>query len=487
MKVADLISNAPKSVADHAVLAITQDSRAVGAGTLFFAIEGTARDGHDFIADAITKGAAAVVVRAGHSKLDGIDDRSRLVEVADPRAVLGLAASAFHAHPSRQLLVCGVTGTNGKTTSTYLLEALLSAWKKKPAVIGTVENRLGSYKIEATHTTPDAVGLQRLFADFLARGADAVAMEVSSHALDQKRTWGTQFSAALFTNLTQDHLDYHADMEDYFAAKTRLFTDYEPRVRAIHADDAYGARLIEICKSANLPGLITFGKRGCDVSYEKLTLSAAGMQGELLVKGEPLTIDCGLLGGFNAQNLAGAAAVCSELGMPLELIAQALKNFSGVPGRMQTVPNNKGFTVVVDYAHTPDALEKALKTLRELQPHRLHCVFGCGGDRDPGKRPIMGEIAERLADDIYVTSDNPRTENPGAIIDAIVKGFKNPKKAQIIEDRRAAIGQAVHNLRPGEILLIAGKGHEDYQIIGTKKLPFDDRKVALENLGNGTA
>jgi UDP-N-acetylmuramoyl-L-alanyl-D-glutamate--2,6-diaminopimelate ligase len=485
MRVVDLVAQAPshmpRALAQSEVTSITQDSRAITHGTLFFAIEGTTHDGHEFVADVLNKGAIAAVVRTGHpliSKLRGV----RVIEVDDTRRALGLAASAFYGKPSEKLTVCGVTGTNGKTTSTFLLEAILKGAGFNPAIIGTVENRLGDFRIPSSHTTPDAPGLQKLFADFLTHGATAVAMEVSSHALEQQRTAGTHFKAALFTNLTQDHLDYHGTMEAYFIAKTKLFLDYpEIRARAIHADDNYGKRLIELCTQAG-HRTVTFGRVGCDINYGELRFSAAGIEGELELSKlkKRVRLQSRMIGAFNAQNLSGAMAVAIGLGIDPDLAAKALSHATPVPGRVEPVANTKGLHVIVDYAHTPDALENALKTLRPLCRGKLICVFGCGGDRDPTKRSIMGAIAEKLSDEIIVTSDNPRTEDPEKILDDIFDGISRKDVALRIGDRRQAIHEAIKRLNKNDILLIAGKGHEDYQIIGTQKFPFDDRKVALE-------
>lgn len=493
MKLGDLIPEARDPLASVTINQLTQDSREARAETLFFAIEGSTHDGHDFLSKVLSKGAVAVA-RAGHPCLASLGNQMNIIEVTDTRQAMGEAAARFHGEPSKHMLACGVTGTNGKTTSTYLLEALLEAWGQKTAVIGTVENRFGEYRVPSTHTTPGSLGLQSLLSDFARHGATAVAMEVTSHALDQKRVAGVKFDAAIFTNLTQDHLDYHQTMEEYYQAKARFFFDYPSlRVRAIHVEDPYGKRLAEECRARGLEA-ITFGREGCDVNYGELALSARGIEGEVPINFSgamrSIPIRSPMIGSFNVQNLTGAIAVGVGLGIPPEIISSALATACQVPGRMETVPNERGITVVVDYAHTPDALEKALKTLHALlaaesTPHstkRLLCVFGCGGDRDATKRPLMGEIAERLADTVFVTSDNPRTEDPGKIIDDILSGFKRLDQAHRFPDRKIAINHAISLARAGDIVLIAGKGHEDYQIVGTQKLPFDDRKVATEAL-----
>lgn len=474
----------PKNLGELDISLLTQDSKQARPGVLFFAIRGSSRDGHDYLAQVLENGASAAVVQRGHQHIKNVDP-AKLIYVEDPRQILGEAAHRFYGDLSKKMMIVGVTGTNGKTTSTYLLEYLFQFWGKHPGVIGTVENRCGPFKLESTHTTPDAISLQKIFSEFHSRGADSVCMEVSSHALDQKRVAGCHFAAALFTNLTQDHLDYHSDMQDYFEAKSKLFLEYPVKVRAINTDDSYGKNLVALCKERNFETL-SFGEQNAQVNFGDLQVTSGGIKGSLHVNHNSrifkIPIHSNLIGRFNAANIAGAVAVVLGLGMPPEDIERAITSAPAVPGRMELVPNTKNVTVVVDYAHTPDALEKALKTLRELSPKKLICVFGCGGDRDPTKRGIMGALAENFSDQVIVTSDNPRSEEPSRIIDAIQSGMKHPEKAIRIEDRRQAIARAISILCPGDIVLIAGKGHEDYQIIGSKKLPFDDRKVALENL-----
>ncbi|MBI2605114.1 MAG: UDP-N-acetylmuramoyl-L-alanyl-D-glutamate--2,6-diaminopimelate ligase [Deltaproteobacteria bacterium] len=469
---------------------VTQDSRKAGPGTVFFAIEGSSRDGHLFVERALEAGAPAAVIRASHPLAASLLAKwpGRCVAVVDTRRSLGETAARVCGDPSAKLLVCGVTGTNGKTTSSYLIEGILKEWGKHPALIGTVETRFGETKFESALTTPDAISLQDLFKTFLALGAESVAMEVSSHALDQQRVRGTRFAAVLFTNLTQDHLDYHLTMENYFEAKARLFFEYDVGVRVIHADGVFGSRLLEGCKGAGLPA-IAFGARGCEISYLEeggLTAGHAGIFGTIGVRTAcgptRLRIRSPLLGAFNMQNIAGAAAVGVGLGVPLDVIGRAIASVTAVPGRLERVHNSKGLTVLVDYAHTPDALKKVLQTLKPLCRGKLVCVFGCGGDRDPGKRPLMGAIAEELADSVIVTSDNPRTEAPRKIIDDILRGMKT--RPVVIEDRAAAITEAVRGMAPEDILLLAGKGHEDHQIIGTHKIAFDDRAIASQIIDN---
>lgn len=390
-------------------------------------------------------------------------------------------------NPSHGMKVFGVTGTKGKTTVAFLLEHCLRACGERAALMGTVENRFENWREPALLTTPGADELQALLARFRDGGATAVAMEISSHGLDQFRPWGVRFAGALFTNLTHDHLDYHGTMESYFAAKCRLFLDYDCAVRAIHLQQPWGHRLAQACRKKKL-SVITTGAADADVEYGALALTAQGLRGALTWnhKGRAVKIpvESPLLGSFNAQNLAVVVAALLGAGKSPEQLATAISTFPGVPGRMEpiTTPGEHPFTVLVDYAHTPDALENALTTLRPLTKESLRVVFGCGGDRDRGKRPVMGAIAERLADEVWITSDNPRTEEPGAIMAEIVSGLKNRPRANVEPDRALAIQNAVAACRPGDLLLIAGKGHEDYQIIGAEKRPFDDRLVAAAAL-----
>lgn len=390
-------------------------------------------------------------------------------------------------NPSHQLKVFGVTGTNGKTTSTYLIEAMLRSMGYRPAVIGTVENRFESHSIPSTLTTPGSEELQRLLAQFRQLGADSVAIEVSSHALDQYRTWGTKFEAVLFTNLTQDHLDYHHTMENYYIAKRRLFFEYESRHKIVNTDDPWGQKLAHELRQSGAV-VWTYGKSNADINFNQVVADAEGIHGTFFTSSQyskrSIELSSPLLGQFNIQNLAQTAALgCALEFTPLE-ISKALSSCTGIPGRLERVGDSQSYNIIVDYAHTPDALQKALEALRPLCKGKLHVLFGCGGDRDPGKRPIMGKLAADLADFVYVTSDNPRTEDPAAIIDSVLGGIPVDTKARIqkIPDRRSAINEAVNQLQKDDVLLIAGKGHEDYQIVGTQKIYFDDRIEAKKAL-----
>jgi UDP-N-acetylmuramoyl-L-alanyl-D-glutamate--2,6-diaminopimelate ligase len=386
--------------------------------------------------------------------------------------------------------VVGVTGTNGKTTTTYLLEAILTEAGMAPAVVGTVNYRFGAAVHLAPHTTPEAVELLEQVAQFHAAGARSLVMEVSSHALDQHRADGIRFQVGVFTNLTPEHLDYHGDMDRYFASKLRLFKELLPANggrAAINIDDAYGARL-----AALLPNALTCGRSAqAGIHPEQLAVTLDGIHGVVTTPAGPVRLDSPLLGDYNVENLLGAIGGAVALGLPLPVIERGLAQAAAVPGRLERVDNDRGAVALVDYAHTGDALDRVLQALQALEPARIITVFGCGGDRDPRKRPVMGEVTARRADIAIVTSDNPRTEDPLQIIEQIRGGVVtvharewtqaealagNGRGYLVIPDRRAAIRFAVSLLRPNDVLLVAGKGHEDYQILGTTRIHFDDRE-----------
>jgi UDP-N-acetylmuramoyl-L-alanyl-D-glutamate--2,6-diaminopimelate ligase len=399
--------------------------------------------------------------------------------VADAKKAAAVAAKTFHNAPDERMEVACVTGTNGKTTTTTLIGRLLAAGGHRPAALGTLgafyENRL--FK-DVIYTTPLATDLFCVLGELESAGADAAAVEVSSHALDLDRTFGLDVDVAVFTNLSRDHLDYHGDMETYGAAKVRLFTNLKPGAAAVvNTDDPYGAVI-----AAAAPGrVITTGiKKTADLRATDIICTTTGTRFFLHHKNdEPVRVKTPLLGRFNVENTLSAFGAGLALGIGMTEMREAAAAFSGIPGRMQAVPMPERRVGVVDYSHTPDSLEKALQTLRDLNPPRIITVFGCGGDRDRGKRPMMGEIAHRLSDVIVVTSDNPRTEDPDAVIGDILAGLpknQGPETVIIEPDRRAAIGRAYRESRPGEVILVAGKGHETYQIIGEVKIPFDDRE-----------
>ena len=452
------------------------DSRAVRPGFLYCALKGEKVDGAGFIDAAIEAGAVAILT-------DRSPDRTGVAWLRSPdprRAMAGLAA-AFHGHPSRALRVAGVTGTNGKTTIAFLLHHLFKSARGRAGLIGTVVYDDGLLQRQASHTTPESVDLQEWLARMHANGCAAVAMEVSSHALVQHRTDHIAFDAAIFTNLTQDHLDFHRTMDAYFEAKARLFdqiaaqSEKQP-VAVINIDDPAGRRLV-----ARLGDRVRVVRYGLGVAADyratNVRFDAGGTQYQLEVGQRKLLVRLPLIGRFNVSNSLAALAAAAACGLNLRESVANLAQSPQVPGRLECVSGKRAFRVFVDYAHTPDALENALTTLRELNPRRLLVVFGCGGDRDAGKRPMMGGVASRLADFSILTSDNPRSEPPGVILEDIRRGFSGAA-CEVIEDRRQAIARAVELVQDGDILLIAGKGHEDYQILKDRTIEFDDRQVA---------
>lgn len=460
---------------------LTNDSRKVNSNTIYVAIEGFSQDGHRFVETALLNGAVAAIIRKDHPLAYKLLQTKKCIGVDNTRKILAELASEIHNNPSHKMKVCAVTGTNGKTTSTYLLESILKTSQLNPAVIGTVENRFQSKVIPTEHTTPDAISLQKLLNDFQQAGAKSVAIEVSSHALDQYRVWATKFESALFTNLTQDHLDYHLTMENYFQSKLKLFTEYNVQTRVIHNVSEYGKRIIEECNKNKLK-CISFGVKDADINYSKFQCSSTGIDLSLEIFGKQYHLFSKTLGAYNVENLAGSVATGVGIGLPIDKVIEGASKASSAPGRLEPVENYKGLTVLVDYAHSPDALEKALSTLRAITKGKLICVFGCGGDRDKTKRPIMAQIANKLSDVCVITSDNPRTENPKSIIDDIKSGLTDSKKAHIEIDREKAIKWAIENSSTNDVILIAGKGHENYQIIGSEKFHFDDREVAKKYL-----
>lgn len=481
---------------------VTSDSRQVRPGAVFVAIRGASQDGHQFISSVQEQGAAAIV---GEAPVP-FDLRIPYLRVPDARQALALLAANFHGRPSESMLVLGVTGTSGKTTTTYLIESILQAAGRKVGVIGTVNFRYGGKIFDSTHTTPGSVELQHLLAQMRAAGCDSVVMEVSSHALKQHRTSFIAFDGVVFTNLSPEHLDFHPDMEDYFRAKRLLFTDMvefalsrgKQPFGAINGNDPYGKRLIQELLSHPYPGF-----RWSDFLGAELTIDLNGIRGRVPDLGN-LELRSELTGRFNAENVLGAVAVTRGLGIAPAAIVSGVSALQLVPGRLERVPNDQGIHVLVDYAHKPDALEKVLRTLSEVRgSNRLITVFGCGGDRDRKKRPVMGRISVEISDHVVVTSDNPRTEDPDSIIREILKGilvdasdpeFSKPRaKYEVEPDRKKAIALAISKAQGGDIVLIAGKGHEDYQIIadpgspgGTRKIHFDDREVAAEALSHRT-
>ena len=479
------------------VRGLCYDSRRVRPGEAFFAWRGRQQDGHRYLGDAVAAGAAVLVVEEAPPQAGD----ATVVVVADSRRAMSLMARAFHGDPTREMAVVGVTGTNGKTTTTYLLEAILAEAGLSPAVIGTVNYRFGGEAHNAPHTTPEAVELLAAVAAFRQQGARSLVMEVSSHALDQYRADGIRFQVGVFTNLTPEHLDYHGDMDSYFSSKMRLFTELlpdQPSRAVVNIDDAYGERL-----AARLPHALTCGRNPAAlVSPGQLEVTLHGIHGTVRTPAGPVRVDSGLIGDYNVENLLGAIGAAVALQLPAAVIERGIAGAAAVPGRLEPVENDRGAVLLVDYAHTGDALDRVLQALQALNPARILTVFGCGGDRDPRKRPVMGEITARRADIAVVTSDNPRTEDPLAIIEQIRGGVAaiHPRewtRAEaaagdgrgyvVIPDRREAIRFAVSLLRPGDVLLVAGKGHEDYQILGTNRIHFDDREELRAALAAGGA
>lgn len=468
---------------DLTVTSMTDDSRTVSKGSLFVAVKGERVDGHDFVENAKQAGAAAVVAQRS------VETGSLpYVRVSDSRKALGWLGSRFHGDPSARLTMVGITGTNGKTTTTYLCRALLEGIGRRVGLIGTVAYQIGSETIPASHTTPGALELQQLLAKMAESGLDTAVMEVSSHALALDRTDGCEYDVAVFTNLTQDHLDFHSDMEDYFKAKLRLFTElahgHKTGKRAIiNLDDPYGARVRAACPvpvwGYGLSSQAELKAEGVRLSPNGTTFTAATPAGSFPVESR-------LVGEHNVYNLLGAIGVAVHAGATPTQVQEAVAGVTNVPGRFERVSAGQDFTVVVDYAHTPDALVRLLTAAQAVKTHRIITVFGCGGDRDRGKRPKMGRAAVEQSDVVVLTSDNPRTEDPMAILHEVEVGVREALQRRphvayrMIPDRREAIGSAISEARSGDMVLIAGKGHEDYQIIGTKKFHFDDREVARE-------
>ena len=458
------LHDAPTEITD-----LAYDARRVTPGALFVCVPGLKADGHDFAPEAVAAGAAALVVERP------LDLAVPQLVVADARQAMALAADAFFSHPTRELEVVGVTGTNGKTTTAFVLFAILAAAGRRPGLMGTIENRIGGERRAATRTTAEAIDLQRTFREMLDAGDRSCAMEATSHGSALKRLLGVRFRALVFTNLSQDHLDFHETMEEYFDAKRRLFTepglDGERPPAAVNVGDPHGRRLAD-----ELQGL---GEQAVEFSLadtEDLAVTAAGSR----FRFDGLELHTRLRGRFNVENVLGAAVAARLLGVDDGAIAAGIEHMGGVPGRFEAVDEGQPFAVLVDYSHKPGALESVLTEARALATGRLLCVFGCGGDRDRGKRPLMGEIATRLADVTIVTSDNPRSEDPQSIIDEILTGVVGP--VEVEPDRAFAIARALKQAEEGDVVVIAGKGHEQGQEFADRTIPFDDRDVARDAL-----
>jgi UDP-N-acetylmuramoyl-L-alanyl-D-glutamate--2,6-diaminopimelate ligase len=468
---------------------LAYDSRLVDSGTLFFCFRGERSDGHDFAKAAVESGAAALVVERPLEL--GVPE----VQVEDARAAMAPIAAAFFRDPTSELTVVGITGTNGKTTTAFLIRHLLEAAGRRCGLLGTVQRVVGGQVEEVERTTPEAIDLQRTFARMLAAGDDACAMEVSSHALVLHRADAIHFGVKVFTNLSQDHLDFHADMEDYFEAKRLLFSgeggapliQLEGGISVINIDDSYGRRLADDLACGSGGDCITYSAAGgaADLSARGVTFDATGSRFLCLSPEGELEVETPLPGDFNVSNALAALSVAHALGLDLRAAAEALRSAGQVPGRFEPIDEGQSFGVLVDYAHTPDSLENVLKAARRLTSGKLISVFGAGGDRDRDKRPLMGRAGAELSDLAVVTSDNPRSEEPAAIIEEILAGIPEDPHAEVVveQDRRAAIGRALAGAEQGDTVVIAGKGHEQGQEFEDgRKVPFDDRDVARDEL-----
>ena len=466
----DVVQRAPVEISD-----LAYDTRAVGPGALYFCVPGERHDGHEFARQALEHGAVALVVERVLEL-----DVPQLV-VPDVRRGMAQAAVIFFGDPTKELEVGGVTGTNGKTTTAYLLRSILASAGRRPGLLGTIESRIGGEHRPAIRTTPEAIDLQRAFREMLDAGDRSCALEATSHGSELGRLDGVRFSALAFTNLGQDHLDFHGTFERYFEAKRRLFVAGERPPAAVNVANEYGRRLADELRTLGQDSLLTFGfADDADIRPEQLELDANGAR---FVAGG-IQLRTSLRGRFNVENVLAAVALARLLGIENDSIAAGIEALKGVPGRFEAVDEGQAFAVIVDYSHKPEALENVLHTARELAPNRLICVFGCGGDRDRGKRPVMGRIAAELADVAIVTSDNPRSEDPEAIIAEVVEGADASLEAE--PDRATAIERALALAQEGDVVVIAGKGHEQGQELADRTIPFDDREVArhvLRRLG----
>ncbi|MBI1909764.1 MAG: UDP-N-acetylmuramoyl-L-alanyl-D-glutamate--2,6-diaminopimelate ligase [Deltaproteobacteria bacterium] len=485
-----LIDPLPKKTAGNLsipVCGITCHSKKVRPGFIFAALPGLKTEGKLFIEEAIDRGAVGILSQ--DPPPSPWNTQLGWAQVKEPRKALARLSSNFYGEPSRALKLIGITGTNGKTTLTYLLESIFAAGHQSSGIIGTINYRYGKNRFTAPTTTPESADLQELLATMKSDGVQYVAMEVSSHALSLDRVSACHFDVACFTNLSQDHLDFHKDLNDYFEAKCRLFTDVlqqsekKTRFAVLPAPDPWGEKIQKRMPSS--VKVLTYGLEApAQILAEKTSLSSRGIRGVIKTPRGEVKLVSPLIGEHNLKNMLAATACAVALEVPLEQIQKGLEALSLIPGRLEKIQNNKGIHLFVDYAHTPEALQKALETLRSITHGRLIVVFGCGGDRDAKKRPLMGEVAAQGADLILLTSDNPRTEDPQSIVRQILAGVtKAEKEALVIVDRQEALKRAVVVAEPGDAVLVAGKGHEDYQIIGTEKRHFSDQEELRKILG----
>lgn len=472
---------------DAEISGIQYDSRKIAKSDCFVAIRGNGVDGHKFIQNAVGNGAVAVVMENDSAIPDSYFMHSGVIKIVvpDSRRALAQISANYYGHPAERLTMVGVTGTNGKTTTTHLVKALLEAGGKATGLIGTIEYVFGNTVLPASHTTPESLELNGLLDKMLRAGCVSVSMEVSSHALHQSRVEGLAFDAAVFTNLTQDHLDYHGTMLEYFNAKQILFRQIKPDGCAVvNADDEW-ARKIVASKGSRT---VTYGlQQGSDFTATDISYSIQGTTFRIRQQGKETAVHSPLVGRFNVYNVLAAFTAGTALGISEDHILRGISTLKPVRGRFERIASPKGWTAIVDYAHTPDALEKCLKAIREVLPQerrgKIITVFGAGGDRDKTKRPLMGNIAAQMSDVIIVTSDNPRTEDPESIIEDILAGVPRGAAVQRESDRRKAIEQATRMAGAGDVILVAGKGHEDYQVIGTEKIHLSDREIVESLLG----
>jgi len=480
MKINELVKILPEVISIDGPLnmeinSVVDDSRQVKEGALFVAVTGDNFDGHDFIPEVIKRGAKAVI---GEKPISLAKDKT-YIRVNDSRKALAISSAWFYGFPGDKLRLIGVTGTSGKTTTTYLIRAMLEEVGATSGVIGTIRNIIKDRELPTSFTTPGSLKLNELFSQMVEQNVEYVVMEVSSHSLKLHRVEGLTFEVGVFTNLTQDHLDFHKTLEDYFWSKQKLFKQSKQAV--INIDDKSGTRLLDII---DIPAT-TYGiENPAHLMAQNIRQTMEGVYYDLVYQDEKYPVFYGVPGRFSVYNSLSALAVGITLGFPIDSLINALKKVKGVPGRFEPVENDKGFTVLVDYAHKPDSLKNVLLTIKEFCKGNIITVFGCGGDRDREKRPIMGKIATELSDYTIITSDNPRSEDPEAIIRQIESGVVG-RNYQKITDRRKAIQQALLMAKKGDTVLIAGKGHETYQIIGDKKLHFDDKEVVKEFLSGG--
>jgi UDP-N-acetylmuramoyl-L-alanyl-D-glutamate--2,6-diaminopimelate ligase len=492
MKLNELIHNVETLSINHAgnpeIKGLAYDSRYVRAGSMFFALPGTNTDGSNFIQDAISRGAVAIV---SQNKLAPLAKTSvATIQVTDSRRTMAELASIFYGNPSEKLCVCGITGTNGKTTTAYMLNNALKIKEengKMPGLIGTIEYRLGERIIPATRTTPESVDIQNMLNQIVSDGIHNAVMEVSSHSLIQKRVDCIDFDMAIFTNLTQDHLDFHKTMDDYFAAKARFFNQLSRKKKknvfaVINIDDPYGKKLYELSPSFDAV-VVTYGiESQANFKANDVQVNSSGSSFKVESKDGSFAINLKMYGRYNVYNALATFAAASALNVEPSVIVKTLSEIKSVPGRLEKIEHSGSFNVFVDYAHTEDALKNVLTTLREITENRLIVVFGCGGNRDKKKRPLMGKVASQLADYMIVTSDNPRNENPMDIIMQIRAGITDMSRSEVVEDRHEAIIRALSFAEKGDTILIAGKGHENYQEFAHTIIPFDDREVVRECL-----